>query len=134
MNPPKRAPHDVRDSSIIPLLAGPAGGTGPERRHCPDTPQKGSAVTTSVRRSSPPTEPVRLSSERAAPQLQLLGGFELVLDGGRVTLPVSAQRLLAFLALHRHPLMRVYVAGTLWIDSSERHANACLRTTLWRLR
>src|SRR5262249_1458676 len=42
--------------------------------------------------------------------------------------------LLAFLALHRHPLMRVYVAGTLWIDSSERHANACLRTTLWRLR
>lgn len=42
--------------------------------------------------------------------------------------------MLAFLALQRKPLLRIYVAGTLWIDANEERANACLRTTLWRLR
>ncbi len=46
---------------------------------------------------------------------------------------MSAQRLLAFLALHERPLQRVYVAGSLWSDRSEERANANLRTTLWRL-
>ncbi len=46
---------------------------------------------------------------------------------------MSAQRLLAFLALHERPLHRVYVAGTLWIDASEDRAAANLRSSLWRL-
>jgi len=65
--------------------------------------------------------------------LRLLDGFDLV-DGGRsVTLPSSAQRLLAFVALHERPQLRSYVAGSLWLDSSEERANANLRSALWRL-
>lgn len=66
--------------------------------------------------------------------LRLLGGFELRHRDEVVALPLSAQRLAAFLALHDRPLQRVHVAGTLWIDSSEDQANANLRTALWRLR
>jgi DNA-binding SARP family transcriptional activator len=50
-----------------------------------------------------------------------------------VPLPMTAQRLLAFLALQERPLVRVYVAGCLWPDASEAHASANLRSTLWRL-
>lgn len=47
---------------------------------------------------------------------------------------MSAQRLVAFLALHNRPLLRVYVAGSLWIDASEERSHANLRSALWRLR
>jgi DNA-binding SARP family transcriptional activator len=67
-------------------------------------------------------------------RLGLLDGFELRHRGARVRLPLSAQRLLAFLALHGRPLQRLYVSGTLWLESSQEHASASLRTTLWRLR
>ena len=67
-------------------------------------------------------------------QLALLKGFELRCDGEPVHLPLSAQRLLAFLALQQRPVNRVYVAGVLWLDTSEERANANLRSTLWRLR
>jgi DNA-binding SARP family transcriptional activator len=75
-------------------------------------------------------------SVRAAPdvRLTLLGTFELVCDGVRVSLPMSAQRVLAFLALHEHPVLRAYAAGSLWLDASEAHAHASLRSALWRLR
>lgn len=46
---------------------------------------------------------------------------------------MSAQRLLAFLALHPRPLLRPYVAGTLWPETSEERAHASLRSALWRL-
>lgn len=49
-------------------------------------------------------------------------------------LPLSAQRLLAFLALQRRPVQRLYVAGVLWTESSEERSLANLRSTLWRLR
>jgi DNA-binding SARP family transcriptional activator len=67
-------------------------------------------------------------------QLALLKGFELRCGGEPVHLPLSAQRLLAFLALQPRPVNRVYVAGVLWLDASEERANANLRSTLWRLR
>jgi DNA-binding SARP family transcriptional activator len=67
------------------------------------------------------------------PHLTLLGGFSLQMNGIEVTLAPSAQRLLAFLALHsRHP--REYVASMLWPELPERHSLASLRTALWRLR
>lgn len=66
-------------------------------------------------------------------ELGLLHGFEVRLGGRSVELPVSVQRLVAFLALHERPLQRLHVAGSLWLDSSEDHANASLRTALWRL-
>jgi len=51
-----------------------------------------------------------------------------------VRLAPSAQRLVAFLALQRRAVQRIYVAGTLWVDSSQEAANASLRTALWRVR
>jgi len=69
-----------------------------------------------------------------AARLSLLGGFELRMDGEPVDVPHRAQRLIAFLALHRHALTRIYVAGSLWTDLGESQASSNLRTTLWRLR
>jgi DNA-binding SARP family transcriptional activator len=67
-------------------------------------------------------------------RLALLGSFELFCGDGPVPVPVPAQRLLAFLALQDHPASRQYVAGTLWIDSSDERALGSLRSALWRLR
>jgi DNA-binding SARP family transcriptional activator len=64
----------------------------------------------------------------------LLDGFELRCQAEPVPLPMTAQRLLAFLALHNRPLPRSHVAGTLWLDTTEEHATASLRSVLWRLR
>lgn len=66
--------------------------------------------------------------------LSLLDGFQVRRGGRVVGLPLSAQRLLAFLALHARPVQRLFVAGSLWLAASEDRANASLRTTLWRLR
>lgn len=65
--------------------------------------------------------------------LKLLDGFDLTCGGRSVALPSSAQRLLAFVALHERPQLRSYVAGSLWLDSAEERANANLRSALWRL-
>lgn len=66
-------------------------------------------------------------------RLVLLGTFALVHEGHPVTIPTTAQRLLAFLGLHPGPLRRTYVASTLWPDVSEDHAHGSLRSALWRL-
>jgi DNA-binding SARP family transcriptional activator len=67
------------------------------------------------------------------PGVQLLGGFGSTLGGHPLRLPLSTQRVVAFLALHPRPLQRLYVAATLWPDSPEERANASLRSALWRL-
>ena len=66
--------------------------------------------------------------------LSLLGAFELTCDGEPVSLPVPAQRVLAFLALRDRPVQRTYVAETLWLDSTAGRACGSLRSALWRLR
>ncbi len=66
--------------------------------------------------------------------LSLLHGFELTVHGERASLPWNAQRLLAFLALNRRPMLRMHVAGSLWLDKNEERAGANLRSALWRLR
>ena len=66
-------------------------------------------------------------------RVRLLSGFELTGDGESVSLPLSAQRLVALLGLRNRPLLRPYVAGTLWLDSSEERSAASLRSALWRL-
>ena len=66
-------------------------------------------------------------------QVGLLEGFELRLDGEVIELPLGAQRLIAFLALHNRPLQRSFVANSLWLDSNEERAGANLRSALWRL-
>jgi DNA-binding SARP family transcriptional activator len=81
-----------------------------------------------------PTERVPERHGSAATEISLLGGFRLECHGRPVVPPTSARRVLALLALHANPLDRGFVAGTLWLDVPERHAAACLRSTLWRLR
>lgn len=72
---------------------------------------------------------------RVAPKLllELEGGFGLRQGSEVSQLPLSAQRVLAFLAPHDRPLLRGYVAGSLWPGSSESRAGASLRTSIWRL-
>jgi DNA-binding SARP family transcriptional activator len=95
-------------------------------------------VPRSLGASLRPTQPsVRLSSRDGstdAVTLTLLQGFRLESDGRPIELPLGSQRLVAFLALHRRPVQRLYVAGSLWLDCGEERANANLRTALWRLR
>jgi DNA-binding SARP family transcriptional activator len=67
-----------------------------------------------------------------SPVLGLIGGFELRCDGELVPLPLTAQRLVAFLALQPRPVLRVYVACALWLESGEEQAKGCLRSALWR--
>jgi DNA-binding SARP family transcriptional activator len=68
-----------------------------------------------------------------ARRLSLLGGFELHCGGKDVAVSRSGQRLLALLALQGRPLERLWVAGTLWLDTTEERAGASLRSALWRL-
>ncbi len=75
----------------------------------------------------------RLDVRPVAATLSLLGSFSLECAGEFLTLPGTTQRLLAFLALNRTAVHRLFVAGTLWPETSERRANGNLRTTLWRL-
>lgn len=81
-----------------------------------------------------PQAPVAMLPRPGALQLTLMRGFELTCDGWRISLPRSAQRLIAFLALNQRPMLRRYVACMLWLDASEAHSAASLRTALWRLR
>jgi len=75
--------------------------------------------------------PVRAAEVRV--QLCLLGAFELVSDRVPVRLPLSAQRVVAFVALHERSLPRAHVAGSLWLDSPDDRAGANLRSALWRI-
>jgi DNA-binding SARP family transcriptional activator len=67
-------------------------------------------------------------------RLRLLNGFALTAGPAAVALPLSAQRVLAFLALHDGSVQRTFVAGSLWLDRPDDRAHANLRTALWRLR
>jgi DNA-binding SARP family transcriptional activator len=78
---------------------------------------------------------VRPASLRAQPlRVTLLGSFELRSGGKPVRLPMSAQRLVAFLALHERPARRPFVAGVLWPETTDERAFANLRSVLWRVR
>jgi DNA-binding SARP family transcriptional activator len=73
--------------------------------------------------------------EPAGPRfrLSLLRGFELREHGSLVTLQMSAQRLVAFLALRDRAVLRSMAAGVLWPEATEDRAGANLRSTIWRL-
>lgn len=90
------------------------------------TPNAAAAVRSTVRSVQRPPAPTHA-------QLTLLGGFELVCDGVPLALPLSAQRVIAFVATHDRPIQRAYVAGSLWLETPESRANANLRSALWRL-
>jgi DNA-binding SARP family transcriptional activator len=66
-------------------------------------------------------------------RLGLLQGFQLECSESEVDLPLSSQRVLAFLALQLRPQSRCYVAATLWMNCNEERAAASLRSALWRI-
>jgi DNA-binding SARP family transcriptional activator len=66
-------------------------------------------------------------------ELTLLGTFGCAREGRPVALPVSCQRLLAYLAL-AGAAGRSQAAGALWPDVPQARASSNLRTVLWRLR
>lgn len=67
-------------------------------------------------------------------ELKLMGGFEVEVNGTPISLPLDAQRLVAFLAIEGKPRSRAYVAGKLWIEGSQERAFGNLRSALWRVR
>jgi DNA-binding SARP family transcriptional activator len=82
----------------------------------------------------PAPAPLRPLPSTISWSIRLVDGFTLSSDGRPVRLPISAQRLVAFLALVDHPLPRSRVAGTLWPDTTDGRAMGNLRSVLWRLR
>jgi DNA-binding SARP family transcriptional activator len=66
-------------------------------------------------------------------RLSLLGGFHLSIDGEEVSLSMNARRLVTFLAFHDRPLLRLFVSGSLWGNSTERRAGGSLRSELCRI-
>jgi len=72
------------------------------------------------------TDPDRL-------RLSLFDGWRLEVAGRLAVMPVMAQRLIAYLALHG-TTTRPHVAGTLWPAVDEERAAGNLRSTMWRIR
>jgi DNA-binding SARP family transcriptional activator len=85
-------------------------------------------------RTDPRTGAADSGNSVSRPSLTLLGGFNLRYRDRSVSLPSSAERLVAFLAVHGGSPNRSFVAGTLWPETSERRAAGSLRSSLWRLR
>jgi DNA-binding SARP family transcriptional activator len=75
-----------------------------------------------------------MSSSASALHVNLLGGFEFLHVGHRISLPLGAQRLLAFLGLQDGGIHRAAAAERLWPDSSLGRAAANLRSALWGCR
>lgn len=88
----------------------------------------------SVRHRTRPAPSHRPAMSGGRITLSVLGGFELRCGGHPVSVPLSAERLLAFAALQNRPVNRSFVAGTLWPETTDERAAANLRSALWRLR
>ena len=78
------------------------------------------------------TESALTAAEGAPVRLFLIKGFEVRHGDDVVAVPPASQRLVAFVALHERAVRRVHVSGALWLDAPEEHANASLRSALWR--
>lgn len=70
---------------------------------------------------------------RANWSVRVLGEFAVAGRYGPVVLPESTWRLVALLALTSQPMRRARVAGILWGEKDDGHAQASLRSALWRL-
>jgi DNA-binding SARP family transcriptional activator len=87
----------------------------------------------------PVTQPMRSTRRRTVTpaSLSLLGGFSLIVDGAAVSLPIHAQRVLAYVSLAQPlqaPTARAPLAERLWREASADRSHASLRTALWRIR
>ncbi len=67
-------------------------------------------------------------------RIQLLGCFGLTSHGAQSSLPLQAQRVLAYLAVIDSQVDRQQLAGRLWPYTKDSRAQGNLRTALWRIR
>jgi DNA-binding SARP family transcriptional activator len=70
-------------------------------------------------------------------ELSLFGGFALRIRGQKISLPMHARRVLAYLSLDKmveKDCDRQVLAERLWMDSSPDRSRASLRTAIWRIR
>ncbi|HEY1345698.1 MAG TPA: BTAD domain-containing putative transcriptional regulator [Streptosporangiaceae bacterium] len=65
--------------------------------------------------------------------LSLLRHFQLTSHEGPICLPLSGQRIVAYLALREGPITRAGLAAVLWPDAAEDRAMANLRSAIWRV-
>jgi DNA-binding SARP family transcriptional activator len=72
-------------------------------------------------------------NKRSDRALQVVGTFTASIDGRRVALRPSAERIVALLAV-RGALSCSNAAGVLWPDLTQNRAMANLRTVVWRVR
>jgi DNA-binding SARP family transcriptional activator len=63
----------------------------------------------------------------------MIGEFAMRYNDEPIDVTPSAQRLICFLAVQRHPVRRTFVSGTLWCESQEARASASLRSAIWRV-
>lgn len=77
--------------------------------------------------------PARWARHAPDIRLDLLGSWGLTIDGQLVSVPESAQRVIALVALKGRQ-RRTYIAGILWPEVRDEQALTRLRTTLWRIR
>lgn len=66
--------------------------------------------------------------------VQVLDSFEVFVSGVSVTLPMQAQKVIAYLALQDGLQPRARVAEKVWPDSDLKRCLASLRTVLWQVR
>lgn len=66
--------------------------------------------------------------------VRVLGCFQVEIGDRLVSLPAQAQRVVGYLAVTGKQERRDQLAGKLWSYSSQRRADANLRTALWRIR
>ena len=72
---------------------------------------------------------------RSHVELRLLGGFQLSVGSAPVELSVSAQRVVAYVALAAPGrVARAQAAGELWPDVGDNRAAGNLRSALWRVK
>ncbi|CAM3914598.1 BTAD domain-containing putative transcriptional regulator [Kibdelosporangium persicum] len=70
---------------------------------------------------------------RATARVNMLGGFQLLVNGELVQVSLTGQRLLAVVACRPGPAVRSQVAHVLWPDTTSVRAHANLRTAVYRL-
>ncbi len=76
---------------------------------------------------------LRQTAEKGpALRLSLIRGFELRSGDSVVRVALSAQRLVAFVALQDRAVRRLRASGVLWTDAPQQRANSSLRSALWR--
>ena len=96
---------------------------------------QGPSYASHLDRGEETLEPVRSCADipDAPIELQLIDGFSVRCGSVEMTIPLGAQRVVAFVALHPVAVTRPYVAGSLWLDVNDDRAAANLRSALWRL-